>query len=676
MVYISLLATILLNHFHITEKSPSKSPAASKTVTKRVNDLVITVPQQKTQKIKLKRPKSIPQDITTTTTSQNDNITTDKTIKKVNKDISKEPTTKDKAKKDKTKESSTKDKGKTKKEKKKRLSNASDNDEITLQLSDTEKMDLLEDLDSKTFDNVSSDSSSDSGSDTDAVKKATHKQTDTNKDKVKERKISRETRKSKEEKQKDHSPKQDEIVNTSEDLEKEQNMEVDNAEAKETESVNNEISGSNSDIGNSQSSSQTDIEKIDENKSEVKNVDGETQRDEELRKESEKAETTEETTQNVDKVEDIVQPVEDAGAQEKIVTPAKELSEGELSDRESSEVEAIDLKPEVVCISDEEGGKPKKKKKKKDKKSKKEKRSKKKDFRESADHNFHNIPKSIQDDSSKSLDTSKEETKDTQTKNVQDNKISDLEIDLTTPDKSQDITRDLADSNEHASETDNGDDSPHEIVEISDEVYELSGDSSNEDESETQTVLSKEPTASEIEALSAKIDEIERVEVITEEEIREYESKQAEVEPMSWKERYLDSKKVKKVLNTSNILNALRKKNRQLKKRLAESKIESQENAENAQEVDEKVTEDLEIAEGSIEHYNTLQGSTKYVDPVKEIPINDNLKKDAKQLLRMYKKLLKYNDMSRQRDPNKRKRRKKSKKDQAEENKVEVNTES
>lgn len=185
---------------------------------------------------------------------------------------------------------------------------------------------------------------------------------------------------------------------------------------------------------------------------------------------------------------------------------------------------------------------------------------------------------------------------------------------------------------------------------------------------EVECTLSKEPTASEIEALSAKIDEIDREEIITQKEIEDYEKREAEkreweiVENTSWKDRYLDSTKVKKVLSTANILNALRKKNIDLKKRLAETKKEIE-----IQVVEIEKEKESSLEEGTIEQYNTLESSTTYVDPVKELP--KDLKKDAKLLLKMYKKLLKYNDINKTDDPNK-KRKKKSKRSKKEKREV------
>lgn len=722
----------------------SRSPEIqSKTVTKRVNDLVITVPQQKTQKIKLNRNKSTSQQTNTNTkvTNISDKENTDKskeTVNKVSQSVTKGThidTSKETCKgKDKNKE-------KLKKKKKKRLSNVSDNDEITLQLSDTEKMDLLEDLDRKNYDNVSSDTSSGPESDKDVPKKLNRKRTENRKHKdeinIRERKTSREGKQSKDDSEETTGLKVDiSVENENAEDEKSQDIETDSIATKETESKETENSSVIED-GISQSTPQTDIEAVEGMKPDVESTetdtvqeDDSTIQNDDLTATTESAEVCNSSPSNVDEPASSEENIHEAETEKK--NTENDLSEGEISERESSEVEAVDLKTEVVCISDEEEGKPKKKKKKKDKKSKKDKKNKKKDFRESSDQNYHEliecnknpritvlvpyelereviINKTTNEHSTplvhlKGINSNIEETKPTKppsSKPVQSAlersssprsancsglgksasaKLSAVEIDLTTSEKSQDCSSIISvrsDPAENPSGVDNqtiGNESPNEIVEISDQVYELSDDSSNEDEIETQNVLSKEPTTAEIEALSAKIDEIERIDVITEEEIKEYEAKHQEAKEiaMSWKDRYLDSKKVKRVLNTSNILNALRKKNRQLKKRLEESKVENQEADNVVPTIDvvstvENVQEEIkepEIAEGSIEHYNTLEGSTKFVDPVKEPPITDTLKKDAKQLLKMYKKLLKYNDMSRKKDPTKKKKKKnKEKKD-------------
>ncbi|KAH9641242.1 hypothetical protein HF086_008518 [Spodoptera exigua] len=312
----------------------------------------------------------------------------------------------------------------------------------------------------------------------------------------------------------------------------------------------------------------------------------------------------------------------------------KDLSEGELSDRESSEVEAVDLKPEVVCISDEEDKKGKKKKKKKDKKAKKDKKSKKKDFRESADENFY-TERTVDENSVKT----EEKCKGTPEKLNE-------KINITVGEEGKDIKEELKKDNNEKTSNINSDSDIDAVFEI----MELSDDSSCY---EVECILSKEPTTSEIEALSAKIDEIDREEIITQKEIEEYEKREAEkreweiIESTSWKDRYLDSTKVKKVLSTANILNAMRKKNIDLKRRLAESKKEME-------VVEEEKVENV-LEEGSIDHYNTLEPLTTYVDPVKDLP--KDLKKDAKLLLKMYKKLLKYNDINKADDPIRRERK-------------------
>lgn len=334
---------------------------------------------------------------------------------------------------------------------------------------------------------------------------------------------------------------------------------------------------------------------------------------------------------------------------ESLTEEKKDLSEGELSDRESSEVEAMDLKPEVVCISDEEDRKGKKKKKKKDKKSKK---SKKKDFRESADENFYKEEKIDEKD--------KETTEIVHTEDCNKHTSTDIDekINLTSEEEGKDTKEDLNNEKSSNINSESDIDAVYEIMELSDSssCYEV------------ECTLSKEPTASEIEALSAKIDEIDREEIITQKEIEDYEKREAEkreweiVENTSWKDRYLDSTKVKKVLSTANILNALRKKNIDLKKRLAETKKEIE-----IQVVEIEKEKESSLEEGTIEQYNTLESSTTYVDPVKELP--KDLKKDAKLLLKMYKKLLKYNDINKTDDPNK-KRKKKSKRSKKEKREV------
>ncbi|GBP80742.1 hypothetical protein EVAR_89319_1 [Eumeta japonica] len=186
------------------------------------------------------------------------------------------------------------------------------------------------------------------------------------------------------------------------------------------------------------------------------------------------------------------------------------------------------------------------------------------------------------------------------------------------------------------------------------EIFEISDDSSYYEE-EGVSVLSKEPTTEEIEAFSARIDhEIQREELTTGEEGNK------DLENISWKHRYLDSKKVKKIMSTANILNALRKKNKELKRKIEESKNKT----------DNEVADDIIVSppveEGTVDQYNTLEGSTKYVSPPSVTTedsakhLHKEMKRDAKQLLKMYKRLLKYNDM--QKEPRKSKSKKKKNK--------------
>ncbi|KAG6463934.1 LOW QUALITY PROTEIN: glutamic acid-rich protein-like [Manduca sexta] len=561
-----------------------QSSTDGKTVTKRINDLIITVPQAKpSRKIKLNRTKVTPAPTPTAPVS----------------DEKEQKATEEKRKK-------------KKKDKKKKVDKeGSDHDEITLQLSDSEKMDVLG-LEQKNFEAAStkdSDSSSDNSEEEDGKK---------DKSSDKDKRDRPETVTSKDTAEKDggkaviitEQNKQTVTVNEKDDS---------NAVTISEENIQDAVEA----VAESEKES---VERATEDSFAGENV-------EEANKDKPNEKVTEieishvevipliEDSQN-DKVKDSVQR---SSTQEDISTVStktpveREMSEGELSDRDSSEVEAFEPPPEVVCISDEETGK--KKKKKKEKKAKKEKKSKKKDFRDGVDQNFY---------------TSKEVV----------NEIKDTETPAAVIDSDGDnrVTDDAC-----------------VILELSDDssCYEVEG-----------TVLSKEPTAEEIEALSAKIDEIEREEVVTDEQIRDHErmlkekEKNEEIENVSWKDRYLDSRKVKRVLSTSNILNAIRKKNKELKKKLQESKVKERDDNDKA-----IVAEKLE--EGSIEHYNTLQGSTKFVDPVKEAEdseksgeekVTREIRKDAKQLLKMYKKLMKYNDMNRQRDPNKKKKKKKKSK--------------
>ncbi|KAF9796949.1 hypothetical protein SFRURICE_012580 [Spodoptera frugiperda] len=587
---------------------PASEPQPT-TVTKKINDLIITVPQKSKQKIKLNRQKSqttaleTGKDKVASTKNSNPNVATPKNSNEKE----------EKGKKDKSK----------KRKKEKIRKDDIDNDEITLQLSDTEKMDLLEDLDRKHFDTVSSCSNSSSeSSDTDATEDKKEEET---------KKYSAEAIKV-----------QSEVVTNSGEMQDKIEVVEDSIDAtKDKPEALKDINADNND-------SQTENDRT--KTSPTQEVDKSSEVDSSINKE---VILSAEVIENAEKENDIAEKAseevnfkeclnteDNEVPSESLTEEKKDLSEGELSDRESSEVEAMDLKPEVVCISDEEDRKGKKKKKKKDKKSKK---SKKKDFRESADENFYKEEKiDVKDKDTTEIVHTEDCTKHTSTD-------IDEKINLTSEEEGKDTKEDLNNEKSSNINSESDIDAVYEIMELSDSssCYEV------------ECTLSKEPTASEIEALSAKIDEIEREEIITQKEIEDYEKREAEkreweiVENTSWKDRYLDSTKVKKVLSTANILNALRKKNIDLKKRLAETKKEIE-----IQVVEIEKEKESSLEEGTIEQYNTLGSSTTYVDPVKELP--KDLKKDAKLLLKMYKKLLKYNDINKTDDPSK-KRKKKSK---------------
>ncbi|XP_013163461.1 PREDICTED: MATH and LRR domain-containing protein PFE0570w [Papilio xuthus] len=575
------LQKVLAQQSKNSTKITNESNKDTHTITKKINDLIITVPQTKnTRKIKLNRTPA--NKIVTTQINKQTNdkeIQETNIIDKTNKDLEKtQKVTKDRQKK------------KTKKKGKNKNKEGSDHDEITLQLSDTEKMDLLENLDRKNYDSVSSSSSEDTESSSN------------------EEEIPKETQTT-EETSNIEPLKDDEIIDNN------KNATIDNQDCqnKEVVEANKER---NIEIG-TKLNTQSDTHSMCVESTNSIPVNEEMSFDDKNKNDDDKLEIIENTTKKIDE-----------NIQKAKINPEK--SEGELSDRESSEVEASDVRPEVVCISDEESNNKKthkkKKNKKKGKKSKKDK-TKDQDFGNGADQNFY----------------AKSETNTV-------NKID------TIPEIIQENCKD---------------DNVYEILELSDE-------SSCNGEDGT-SVLSKEPTAEEIEALSAKIDEIDRENIVTDEEIKEHERIQAdkevaEPEEISWKDRYLDSKKVKNVLTTANILNAMRKKNKELKRKLEESKKEVEKIVE---EIPEEIVTEKNLEEGSIEQYNTLEASTKYVDPVKEnedLPndskITKEMKKDAKQLLKMYKKLLKYNDMTRQKDPNK-KKKKKQKKSKEDKNKTE-----
>ncbi|KAJ0184143.1 hypothetical protein K1T71_000566 [Dendrolimus kikuchii] len=823
-----------------TEKSQQQQTS----VTKRINDLIITIPQSKqTRKIKLSRnqtPANAGNTITTvnTGTLNDKSVESNKNVNNTNKaTVNNKPEHKESGNKAKSNVGSTtkndttvvnnvtnvdkiSDKptivtntktkaNKTKikrKKKEKKINIEEDHDEITIQLSDTEKMDLLEDLDRKNFDDVSSSSTEDSESSSDTseeensslevvnsdkkdnnyneqVETRANREKDTivNKD-AKDTKsdasnyiiidISTEdeiTDKSKKESKsfeaKENDPETSNTTYSTMNTENSDQMIKSNTVEAEVQTIDSNVykelnTNKLTDTYDTKDIKQTDISKesstiehlehgfseAEKQSSNTTNIDNNKEgREDKFNAETEKIKdfnTNLGKTSTIGEVisimevkhsntEDYIQYVEtsktknDNNTKEAMdcvntnnanVTDKdasnntentktdtdKKLSDGELSDNENSEIEVTNLKPEVVCISDEEVNK--KKKKKKDKKNKKSK--KKSDFREGSDQNFFK---------DKTIDAECTPTTDN---NKSMNEVEILNIDNdNTDNKEQTKHGTTSETIDNDSASSIGDKYSKENIYIivEDEILILSDDSSCY---EVDTYLSKEPTAEEIEALSLKIDEIDRDKIICEKEIKEHERQLREKETsdfcdktvdiidilevkdyerdgntgnrekenetediytieeenVSWKERYLGSKKVKTVLSTANIFNALRKKNIELKKKLEDKRKEETKKLEEETKKleEEKVIENKEDLEvGSVEHYNTLQGSTKYIDPVKDIKereteeknegVTHEMKKDAKQLLKMYKKLLKYNDMNRIKDPNKKRKKKKNK---------------
>ncbi|XP_022127100.2 uncharacterized abhydrolase domain-containing protein DDB_G0269086 [Pieris rapae] len=607
------------------------------TVTKRINDLIITVPQTKaSRKIKLNRPKTNKKD---EIVPKEKVIDPPKTVPvPIGKDI-------------------VKDKKKKKQKKKDKQKDGSDHDEITLQLSDSEKMDLLEDFDRNRPSSEDSDSSSETSQSSSMCNDKCSK---------KENKTSNSSdlnhHRSKTIENDATIPHQSRIMDEAKEIpetdkrseNESKNMKANKSETDVTAScdgkavVGSEISSVNQEnetVANV--SSNENIEKV-ATEIETETLD---------KMDTEESTITTHTNDIVASISEdknsIIQDKEckisngisktleqeETNSAEDGEIVNKNLSDGELSEHSIPEQS---IETEVVCISDEEN--KTKKKKKKDKKSKK---SKKSDFRESADQNFYKIQTTDSAEAKSTvvkIDLDEDKTNLSPIKKIDSNNLA-------TDDKSN--IKEILDTDESI-------DDVFEYLELSDDssCFEVEGIS----------ILSKEPTAKEIAALSAKIDDIKREDVITEEEIREFERLEhdrnefEEVENISWKDRYLESKKVKSVLSTANILNAMRKKNKKLKKHIEDTKkdqveviIETPLLARNDQ-----------LIEGSIQHYNTLQGSTKFVDPVREEEVvtekvSKEMEKDAKQLLKMYKKLLKYNNMNKKKDPNK-KRKKKQKK--------------
>ncbi|XP_072946672.1 uncharacterized protein [Epargyreus clarus] len=764
----------------------ANNDANSKTITKKVNDLVITVPKNTTRKIRLRRtsilnknPKTVVDtNVPTTSTSVSTTSTTEAAKAKANTNSQSTSSSTESNKtiantnvqseKQNPKESVITvetDKGKDKKKKRKKdkqkYKYGSDHDEITLQLSDTEKMDLLEDLDGKQFEKSSEteDSSADSDSDESVDKNKdidndkrvakiskekskvkASKNAETKKDNLNEKEItvisketnfgqketkdvestdnnksdsenianivdnvtetnitdvSNDTRTEEVLKENDVVDKSDknsetcdntimtsevnnESHNDSNDIEIiNENDNIQNTEArsrdleKEKEVQNQEVEHDNNTQNTEARSRDLEKEKVDQNQdAEVTD----TIKDKKLTEKDKSNETNIIDTEIQMETVDITQSKDNlmesgtkdnegtdkrSSEEEHISKRSVEKSEGELSDRDSSEVEASEVKPDVVCISDDEV--KGKKKKKKDKKCKKAKKAKKnKDFRESADQNFYTEIStskvgSIQISDSNQIDINESENL------VNTEESLNNEVILIQDTKKTD------DSNTNSTEIGPNTDIDDDVYEI----LELSDDSSCYEVEEIS--ISKEPTTEEIEAFTAKIDEIEWDRTINIDETEGDRTSDIEdLEHVSWKDRYLKSNKVKKVLNTANILNAIRKKNLDLKKKLQESKIKPIIENEVIKEI---IPSNLE--EGSIEQYNTLDTCNKYVNPVKDDeenqeidkekeikdPVTKEMKKDAKQLLKMYKMLLKYNDTTKTKDMSKKRKKKKKCKD-------------
>ncbi|XP_052748354.1 dentin sialophosphoprotein [Galleria mellonella] len=696
-------------------KEPDNTNTTQK-VTKRINDLIITVPQAKTtKKIKLKRNNKITVPSVKNTNCPSDVETTDVVQKSEHSSVVATTHTvtntdnREEKVKHLEKDAKSKEKQKKKLKKKDRKKNVekdgSDHDEITLQLSDSEKMDLLEDLDHKNFDKVSSSSSEDSessssdsedGSDSETTE-VDEKSKSPLKDNIENNTTTVQTMNTSTETSKQLDEKAETVVSTltaNDNAEENIDIQINACTEVESMEIDKRLENDNKQIENLSEEVEKTINQIQPQESETiviqderiettdPNIITDNSQESEVNIETQKELETDNGNADCDVDDahsDAVEDIQSTEATCNIVTiqqeKVKEMSDGEITDRDSSEVEVFDFKPEIVYISDEETNKShkKKKNKKKEKKNKKEKKSKKSksDFREDCDQNFYKNSVIEILDNTTCADDKKDELSTDNRNNVA---LDDNQINI---------------QSNHTIELNQiVDDEKFIIIDENDvyEIFELSDDSSCYEVE--GTVLSKEPTAEEIEALSAKIDEIDnRQEVVTEEEIREHERAEAQknvlytndnsVENISWKDRYLESKKVKRVLCTSNILNALRKKNKELKRKLEESKHKEVDVDKERPDVDVENKSNLE--EGSIDHYNTLEGSTKYVDPVKETVtekegeieahnkqilaiVTREMKKDAKQILKMYKRLLKYNDMNKKKDPNKQKDLSKKKK--------------
>ncbi|XP_046962411.1 glutamic acid-rich protein [Vanessa cardui] len=606
---------------------------------KRINNLVITVPQTKpSRKIKLNRTKlvriSTNSDVVDKEKEKNytNNVCNQTAVPKPPVEtLSVQISNKEGPKPEQSKIQG-KLKKKQKKKSKKNEKDGSDHDEIMLQLSDTEKMDLLENFNREDYDNFTSSSSKDSesSSEDESVKDVPNKEIDKNTaDGTKIAESLLDTTKTSE----NHEISDD--INV-----KEMNHSI---EIQEQEVQTNNVAKN---IEQKESPQKSNANDIDENVLVLSNKDNltndcNTEETTQVMKNGEMdTAVTQKNEENKDENINSVnvqennneEQLEEGEILSKTEEVKEDLSDGEIPNKTCAEMESHDASSKVVYISDEETANASKttKNKKKEKKSKKQKKSKKKDFRESGDQNF------LENNEYK--------------KNLEPDKINvDQHRTVTTnDDKSVNVL------------TIDDDDDIDDIFEI----LELSDDSSHS-EIEGDSVLSKEPTTAEIAALSAKIDEIHNEDIVTKE--KELIEDLNEEENISWRDRYLDSKKVKRVLTTSNILNALRKKNKDIKRMLEATKNITE-------DVSPKACESDVVVEGSIEHFNTLEASTKYVDPIADIEekqqvegnsdntiVSKEMEKNAKLLLKMYKKLLKYNDINKQKDPNKKKKKKQKK---------------
>ncbi|XP_026500781.2 E3 ubiquitin-protein ligase RBBP6 [Vanessa tameamea] len=622
-------------------------PIENSASVKRINNLVITVPQTKpSRKIKLNRNKlvhiSTNSNIVDKEKEKNYtyNVCNQTAIPKAPVEALSVQISNEEEPKPEQSQIQGKVKKKQKKKSKKNEKDGSDHDEIMLQLSDTEKMDLLENFNREDYDNFTSSSSKDSesSSENESVKDIPNKNKEIDKNNTDNTKTTETLL---------DTTRTSENINVSDDTSiKEINHSI---EIQEKQLQTNDVKKN---IEQEDCSPQiNNADNINENVIILSNKDN-------LTNDCNSEETTkviingdidkaipQQNEENINENINLVNAQENNNEEQleegeilsKTEDVNEKLSDGEISDKICSKMDHYDGSSKVVYISDEETANDSKtiKNKKKEKKSKKQKKSKKKDFRESGDQNFFENNKSkIKNLEPEKINVDKQGT---------ETKIEEKSVNVLTIDDDDDV------------------DDIFEILELSDD--------SSHSEIEGDSVLSKEPTTAEIAALSAKIDEIHNEDIVTKKkETSESTEGLNEEENISWRDRYLDSKKVKRVLTTSNILNALRKKNKDIKKMLEATKNITE-------DISPKVCESDVVVEGSIEHFNTLEASTKYVDPIatdKEEKehvegntdnkvVSKEMEKNAKLLLKMYKKLLKYNDINKQKDPNKKKKKKQKK---------------